>query len=87
MEKIKNAPTPLKRKLFFTCIIGILCLLIGIAMFLLLTDRIMLFLSLAVCILSFGKAAGYHRIISGREIRNCGRNLCGRSAKAFTKIP
>ncbi|WP_195543032.1 hypothetical protein [Massiliimalia timonensis] len=67
MEKIKNAPAPLKRKLFFTCIIGILCLLIGIAMFLLVGDRIMLFLSLAVCVLSFGKAAGYHRIISGEK--------------------
>lgn len=65
MEKIQNAPTPLKRKLFMTCLIGLLCLLIGIAVFLLLKDRMMLFLSLAICVLSFGKAAGYYRIISG----------------------
>ncbi len=65
MEKIKDAPAPIKRKLFMTCLIGLLCLLIGIAMFLLVGDRIMLFLSLAVCVLSFGKAAGYYWIISG----------------------
>ena len=65
MEKIKNAPAPLKRKLFMTCLIGLLCLLIGIAMFLLLKDRMMLFFSLAVCVLSFGKAADYYRIICG----------------------
>lgn len=64
MDKIKESPTPLKRKLFATCLIGIICLLIGIAMFLLLKDRIMLFLSVAVCILSFGKAFDYYRIIS-----------------------
>lgn len=65
MKKIKDAPAPIKRKLFMTCLIGLLCLLIGIAMFLFVRDRIMLFLSLAVCVLSFGKAAGYYRIISG----------------------
>ncbi len=60
MEKIKNAPAPLKRKLFFTCIIGILCLLIGIAMFLLVGGQDNAVLSLAVCVLSFGKAADYY---------------------------
>ena len=48
MGKIKDAPAPLRRKLFLTGIIGAGCLLIGAAMFFILKDRIMLFLSLAV---------------------------------------
>lgn len=36
-------------------------------MFLLLKDRMMLFLSLAVCILSVGKALEYYRVIAGEE--------------------
>lgn len=67
MEKLKNAPLPLKRKLYLTVILGLLCLLIGIAMFLLLDDRMMLFLSLAVCCLSLCKAVDYYRIIAGRS--------------------
>ena len=67
MGKIKEGPVPIKRKLFLTCIIGIVCLLVGIAMFLLLKDRMMLFLSLAVCILSVGKVLEYYRVIAGEE--------------------
>lgn len=67
MGKIKDGPLPIRRKLFLTCIIGVVCLLVGIAMFLLLKDRMMLFLSLAVCIFSTGKALEYYRVIAGEE--------------------
>ena len=55
MGKIKDAPAPLRRKLFLTGIIGAGCLLIGAAMSFILKDRIMLFLSLAVFAASVGK--------------------------------
>jgi len=67
MGKIKDAPAPLRRKLFLTCIVGAVCLLVGVVMFLFLKDRMMLFLSIAVCLLSFGKAIDYYRVISGAE--------------------
>ena len=57
MDKVKNSPSPLRRKLLFTCIIGIVCLLVGVAMFLFLKDRMMLFLSLLICVFSFGVVA------------------------------
>ncbi len=64
MGKIKDAPLPIKRKLFLTCIVGAFCLLIGLAMFLFLKDRMMLFLSLAVFVLSVGKALEYYNVIA-----------------------
>lgn len=67
MGKIKDAPVPIKRRVFLTCIVGISCLLVGIAMCLFFKDRIMLFLSLAVCVLSVGKAVDYYRVIGGEE--------------------
>ncbi len=67
MGKIKEGPVPIKRKLFLTCIIGTVCLLVGIAMFLLLKDRMMLFLSLAVCLFSVLKAFEFYRVIAGEE--------------------
>ena len=67
MGKIKDAPAPIKRKMFLTCIVGIVCLLVGIAMCLFFKDRMMLFLSLAVCVLSAGKAIDYYRVIGGED--------------------
>ena len=70
MNKLRDAPTPLRRKLYLTVIIGIVCLLIGLAMSIFLKDKMMLFLSLAVCVLSFAKAFEYYRVIAedGYEI-------------------
>lgn len=36
-------------------------------MFILFEDKVMMFLSLAVCVLSLGKALGYYRVIAGEE--------------------
>ena len=70
MSKMKDGPLPIERKLFLIGITGTICLLVGIATFLLLKDRMMLFLSLAVCVLSFAKAFEYYRVIAedGYEI-------------------
>ena len=67
MDKVKNSPSPLRRKLLFTCIIGIVCLLLGVAMFLFLKDRMMLFLSLLICVFGFGRAFNIYRVIAGEE--------------------
>ena len=67
MVNMKEAPAPLKRKLFLTCIVGTVCLLVGIGMCLFLRDRMMLFLSLAVCVLSLGKAFDYYRVMSDEK--------------------
>lgn len=50
MNRIKDFPSPIRRKLFLTVLLGGVCLLIGLAMFLFAKDRIMLLLSGAVCI-------------------------------------
>ena len=67
MDKVKNSPSPLRRKLLFTCIVGVACMLVGLAMFLFLKDRMMLFLSLVICVFSFGKAFNIYRVIAGEE--------------------
>ena len=68
MGKIKDAPAPLRRKLFLTGIIGAGCLLIGAAMSFILKDQIMLFLSLAVFAASVARALSYYRIITDKGV-------------------
>lgn len=67
MQKMKEGPAPIKRRLFITGLIGILCLLVGVVFFLLFRDKMMLFLSLAVCALSLAKAWEYYRTIAGKK--------------------
>ena len=67
MSKLRDAPTPLRRKLYLTVIIGTMCLLVGLAMFLFLKDRMMLFLSLIICTFSGYKVIDYYRIIAGED--------------------
>ena len=64
MDKIKNAPVPLQRKLLLTVLIGVLCLLVGVAIFLFSRDAMMLALSAAVCIGTVLKGFSLFRIIS-----------------------
>lgn len=67
MGKIREAPAPLRRKLYLTAIIGIICLLVGLAMFIFLKDRMMLFLSLLLMAFCMVKVVNYYRIIAGEE--------------------
>ena len=67
MDKLQGAPAPLKRKLFLTILVGILCLLVGLAMFFFAKDRVMLFLSIAVLIFCVGKTVTmYHVLTEGK---------------------
>lgn len=52
MEERKPTPAPIRNKLILTAVIGVVCLLIGIAMFLFAKDRMMLFLSMTVFFIS-----------------------------------
>lgn len=67
MDKIKNAPAPLQRKLLLTVLIGGLCLLVGIAMFLFSKDVMMLALSAAVCVGALWKGLTLFRVISKEQ--------------------
>ena len=67
MENWRKAPAPLKRKLILTVLVGILCLLIGIAMSVYSKDNMMLVLSLAVFGISAYKAYTFYRIASKEE--------------------
>ena len=67
MENIHNSLPPLKRKLFLTALAGLLCLLIGISMCIFAKDRIMLFLSCAVCLFSFIKAISLYWVLSEKK--------------------
>lgn len=68
MEKILNAPAPLKRRLILTMLVGFACLLIGLAIFLFAKDKTTLLLSAAVCILSFCRTWIISRIIIKQTI-------------------
>lgn len=67
MDKIKDCPPPLMRKLFLTILIGVLCLLVGAAMYIFAKDRIMLFLSGAVCVFSLAKAFSLYLVVSKKK--------------------
>lgn len=56
-------PTPLRQKLLLTGGIGMACLLVGLSVFLLLKDSMMLLLSAAVCGMSMAKAFSFYRLM------------------------
>lgn len=67
MNAIKQFPNPLKHKLYLTLLIGLLCLIIGIVMFIMSKDIIMLFLSSLVCCMSFIKSFFLYRSIAEQK--------------------
>lgn len=82
---LKLAPLPLRRKLLLTGILGILCLLIGLAMFLYARDRISLLLSALVCGLSLYKAWSIYRIVKKKEYEVVEGTCIGIVPKPFRK--
>ena len=64
MEKILDAPAPLRCRLIWMVLLGVACFLIGIAMFLFAKDKIMLLLNTAICVLSFCRAWSVYSTIS-----------------------
>ena len=59
-------PAPLKRKLMLTLIIGVVCFLIGVAMFLLLKDQTSLLLSLAILTMCVGKTISMYQVVNSK---------------------
>lgn len=66
-NKWTSFPAPLKRKILLTSIVGIGCLLVGIAFAIFAKDTMMLFLSLAVCSFSLYKAFTMYRVASNKD--------------------
>lgn len=62
MDKWTGIPAPLKRKTILMAIVGIGCLLVGIAFTLFAKDTMMLILSGAVCTFSLFKAFTMYRV-------------------------
>lgn len=67
MDKWTNFPAPLKRKMFLTALVGIGCLLVGVAFTIFAKDTMMLLLSAAVCAFSLFKAFSMYRVASKKE--------------------
>ena len=67
MDKWTSFPSPLKRKMILTALVGIGCLLVGIAFTAIAKDTMMLLLSIAVCAFSFYKAFAMFRIASKKD--------------------
>ena len=67
MDKWTSFPSPLKRKMILTALVGIGCLLVGIAFTIIAKDTMMLLLSIAVCAFSFYKAFAMFRIASKKD--------------------
>ena len=67
MDKWTSFPSPLKRKMILTTLVGIGCLLVGIAFAIIAKDTMMLLLSIAVCAFSFYKAFAMFRIASKKD--------------------
>lgn len=67
MDKWTSIPAPLKRKTVLTALLGMACLLVGIAFIIFAKDAMMLFLSIAVCVFSLYKAFSMYRIGAKKE--------------------
>lgn len=67
MDKLTSFPAPLKRKTLLTTMVGIGCLLVGIAFTIFAKDTMMLLLSIAVCAFSFYKALAMYRVASKKD--------------------
>ena len=67
MEKWTIFPAPLKRKMILTSIVGIGCLLVGIAFAIFATDTMMLLLSAAVCAFSLFKVFSLYQVAAKKD--------------------
>ena len=67
MDKWTSFPAPLKRKMLLTAVVGVGCLLVGIAFTIFAKDTMMLLLSIAVCAFCFYKAFAMFRVASKKD--------------------
>ena len=66
-DKWTSFPAPLKRKMLLTALVGIGCLLVGVAFTIFAKDMMMLFLSIAVCGFSLYKTFTMFRVASKKD--------------------
>ena len=66
-ENWTSFPSPLKRKMLLTALVGIGCLLLGVTFIIFAKDTMMLFLSIAVCTFSLYKAFTMFRVASKKD--------------------
>ena len=66
-DKWTSFPAPLKRKMLLTALVGIGCLLVGVAFAIFAKDTMMLFLSIAVCGFSLYKTFTMFRVASKKD--------------------
>ena len=64
MDKLNEAPLPLRRKFYITILLGILCMLLGEALFVIIDDKYMLILSFVIFCLSLYRAGCIYRTIT-----------------------
>lgn len=85
MEHLKSAPAPLRRKFYMTGLLGLLCLLIGIAVYFFSKDSTMLLLSSVVCILSMLRACSILHTITGKQYETVEGTCVGIMPKPLRK--
>ena len=66
-DKWTSFPAPLKRKMLLTALVGMGCLLVGVAFTIFAKDTMMLLLSVAVCAFSVFKAFSMYRVASKKD--------------------
>ena len=66
-DKWTSFPAPLKRKMLLIALVGIGCLLVGVAFTIFAKDMMMLFLSIAVCGFSLYKTFTMFRVASKKD--------------------
>lgn len=67
MDKIKNSPLPLRQKMLFSVLIGVVCFSVGGVIFIYTKDRIMLYLSFAVLAFSIIKSINLFLILRNKK--------------------
>ena len=85
MEHLKSTPAPLRRKFYMTGLLGLLCLLIGIAVYFFSKDSTMLLLSGVVCVLSMLRAYSILRTITGKQYETVEGTCVGIMPKPLRK--
>jgi len=66
-DKWTSFPAPLKRKMLLTALVGMGCLLVGVAFTIFAKDMMMLFLSIAICGFSLYKTFTMFRVASKKD--------------------
>ena len=85
MDKRLDIPAPIRQKLILTTVVGIVCMLTGLAMFIFAKDQIMLLLSASVCVLCIAKTYSLFRLAIKKEYETVEGTCVGISPKPMRK--